>query len=443
MTTAILFVLFCSLFLALSYLESRRAQTLDDFCLAGRSASGWSAGLSIAASSIGASATIGVCGLAFEAGFPAFWWLGAGAIGLVLSAILLVDRIRAQRPVSLLGAIEESAGRPAAKLAAIVILAAWTGILAAQFSAMGASQTGEAGDYGWMTKNTMFPGMESVFTARLNNLYIIDTQYGKHIVKVTDRSEPMLKKKVAILEKEALPSGNTINEYYVQANELATKADGKYENLKKVADEEGLALLTRNNLREGEERVGSVNDRTKEISKWAYEAKEGKVSNVLNINNDYYVVAALKKIHKKGYTPVNEVAASISNILYTQKLGEKKAAEVAEKIAGLDSMQAIADTLGTAVSTRDGISFSSYMNQGLDPKFIGAVSVAEEGVISAPLAGNIGVYVYKVTSRDSGTSFTEDDAKNQAAQMSYYASQSLLPVMMQDADVEDNRARFF
>lgn len=137
MTTAILFVLFCSLFLALSYLESRRAQTLDDFCLAGRSASGWSAGLSIAASSIGASATIGVCGLAFEAGFPAFWWLGAGAIGLALSAILLVDRIRAQRPVSLLGAIEESAGRPAAKLAAIVILAAWTGILAAQFSAMG------------------------------------------------------------------------------------------------------------------------------------------------------------------------------------------------------------------------------------------------------------------------------------------------------------------
>ena len=315
--------------------------------------------------------------------------------------------------------------------------------VAAQFSAMGASQTGEAGDYGWMTKNTMFPGMESVFTARLNNLYIIDTQYGKHIVKVTDRSEPLLKKKVAILEKEALPSGNTINEYYVQANELATKADGKYENLKKVADEEGLALLTRNNLREGEERVGSVNDRTKEISKWAYEAKEGKVSNVLNINNDYYVVAALKKIHKKGYTPVNEVAASISNILYTQKLGEKKAAEVAEKIAGLDSMQAIADTLGTAVSTRDGISFSSYMNQGLDPKFIGAVSVAEEGVISAPLAGNIGVYVYKVISRDSGTSFTEDDAKNQAAQMSYYASQSLLPVMMQDADVEDNRARFF
>lgn len=317
------------------------------------------------------------------------------------------------------------------------------GNIAAQYSALNTPQSGEPGDYGWMTKNTMFPGMESVFTARTNNFYIIDTQYGKHIVEVTDRTEPLQKRKVAILEKEALPSGNTINEYYVQANELATKADGKYDNLKKVAEEEGLALLTRNNLREGDENVGSINDRTKEISKWAYEAKEGRVSNVLNINNDYYVVAALKKIHKKGYAPVSEVASSINSILYSQKLGEKKAAEVAEKIAGLGSMKAIADTLGTTVSTREGISFSSYMNQGLDPKFIGAVSAAEDGVISGPLAGNIGVYVYKVTARNEGASFTEDDVRSRDMQMSYYASQSLLPMMMQDAKVEDNRARFY
>lgn len=317
------------------------------------------------------------------------------------------------------------------------------GNVAAQYSAFNNPQAGAPGEYGWMTKNSMFPGVESVFTAKLNDIYVIETQYGKHIVKVTDRTTPVLKKKVAILEKEALPSGNTINEFYVKANELATKADGKYDNLKKVVDEEGLALLTRNNLREGDENVGSINDRTKEISKWAFESKEGKVSNVLNINNDYYVVAALKKIHKEGYAPVSDEAANISSIIYNRKLGEKKAAEVAEKIAGLTSMEAIADTLGTTVSKREGISFASYMNQGLDPKFIGAVSAAQEGVISAPLAGTIGVYVYKVDSRDTGSSFTEDDARSREQQMAYYSTQSLLPVMMQDAGVEDNRARFY
>ena len=81
--------------------------------------------------------------------------------------------------------------------------------------------------------------------------------------------------------------------------------------------------------------------------------------------------------------------------------------------------------------------------QGLDPKFVGAASVAEEGIINGPVVGNIGVYVYKVTGRETGAFYTEDDAKNMESQMSYYASQMLLPTMMDDADVKDNRARFF
>ena len=106
-------------------------------------------------------------------------------------------------------------------------------------------------------------------------------------------------------------------------------------------------------------------------------------------------------------------------------------------------MNAIAEALGTTVSTKDGVAFSSMSNQGLDPKFIGAASVAEEGKIYGPLAANIGVYVYKVTGRDTGAFFTEDDAKARDAQMSQYSSQMVLPVMMEDGDVKDNRARFF
>ena len=81
--------------------------------------------------------------------------------------------------------------------------------------------------------------------------------------------------------------------------------------------------------------------------------------------------------------------------------------------------------------------------QGLDPKFIGAVSVAPVGKVSAPVAGSIGVYVYKVTNRETGAFFTEDDAKNRQAQMNMYSSQMIIPVMMTDADVKDNRARFY
>ena len=112
-------------------------------------------------------------------------------------------------------------------------------------------------------------------------------------------------------------------------------------------------------------------------------------------------------------------------------------------VAGLEDMQAIAEALGTTVSTKEGVAFSSLTSQGLDPKFVGAASVAEEGKVCGPVAGNIGVYVYKVTGHDTGAFFTEDDAKARDAQMAQYTTQMVVPVMMDDADLKDNRARFY
>ena len=314
--------------------------------------------------------------------------------------------------------------------------------VAAMYSADQNPNVAERGDIGWMTQTYMIPGMESVMTAPLNRIFIIDTQYGKHIVKVTDRTEPLLKKQVAILEKESIASKETFNRYYSQANNIAAKSAGKYENFRKAVEEEGLYAHPVNRMLESSNRLGAIDD-TKEVTRWAFDAKKGKVSDIITVNNNYFFVVALKDIHKEGYATVSEVTPGIRNILYREKLGVKKAAEVAEKIKGLDNLQAIADALGTTVSTKEGIAFSSLTSQGLDPKFIGAVSVAEEGKICGPLAGNIGVYVYKVTGHDTSAFFTEDDARARESQISQYSLQMLVPVMMQDADVKDNRARFY
>ncbi len=314
--------------------------------------------------------------------------------------------------------------------------------VAALYSADQNTNAPERGDIGWMTQNYMIPGMESVMTAKTGEIYTLDTQYGTHIVEVTRKTAPIEKKQVAILEKSIIASKATYNDYYSKANVLATKAAGKYESFKNAVAEEGLYAHPVNRMLEGTDRLGSI-DHTKEITRWAFDAKKGKVSNIITVNNNYFFVVAVKDIHKEGYATVAEVAPRIRNIIYAEKLGEKKAAEVAEKIEGLGSMSAIAEALGTTVSTKDNITFASLSSQGLDPKFIGAVSVAEPGVISKPLAGNIGVYVYKVTGHDTGAFFTEDDAKARDSQMSQYSLQMLMPVMLDDADVKDNRARFF
>ena len=287
----------------------------------------------------------------------------------------------------------------------------------------------------WITQT---PGFEDVMTAAKNSKVTVNGL----TFQVLDRTAPVAKKRVAVLEKTAIASEKTKSGFYSQANTFASKAAGKYENFQKALEEEGVYAHPVNKMLEGTNRLGSI-DNTREVTRWAFDAKVGDVSNIITVDNNYFIVAALKGVHKEGFTPVEEVAASITNILYSEKAGQKKAEEVAEKIAGLTDMEAIATALQTTVSTKDGVAFASMGAQGLDPKFIGAASVAEDGKICGPLAGSIGVYVYKVTGRDTGAFFTEDDAKARDAQMSQYATQMVVPVMMEDAEVTDNRARFY
>ena len=287
----------------------------------------------------------------------------------------------------------------------------------------------------WITQT---PGFEDVMTAAKNSKVTVNGL----TFQVLDRTAPVAKKRVAVLEKTAIASEKTKSGFYSQANTFASKAAGKYENFQKALEEEGVYAHPVNKMLEGTNRLGSI-DNTREVTRWAFDAKVGDVSNIITVDNNYFIVAALKGVHNEGFTPVEEVAASITNILYSEKAGQKKAEEVAEKIAGLTDMEAIATALQTTVSTKDGVAFASMGAQGLDPKFIGAASVAEDGKICGPLAGSIGVYVYKVTGRDTGAFFTEDDAKARDAQMSQYATQMVVPTMMEDAEVTDNRARFY
>ena len=282
------------------------------------------------------------------------------------------------------------------------------------------------------------PGFEALMTADKNAQMTINGM----VFQVLDKTAPVAKKRVAILEKTAQPSDATRSSFYAKANTLATKSAGKYEKFQTAVQEEGLYAHPFNKMPEGANRLGSV-EHTKEVTRWAFDAKVDEVSNIISIDNKYYVIAALKGVHKEGYTPVAEVATRIESVLYQEKLAEKKAAEVAEKIQGMTELEAVAEALGTTVSSKEDVTFASFTSSGLDNKFIGAASVAEEGVLNGPVKGNTGVYVYKVTGRSEGAFFTEDDAKNRDMQMNYSALRMLLPVMMDAADVKDNTARFY
>jgi len=300
---------------------------------------------------------------------------------------------------------------------------------------------GEQGNVGWMTQTYMIPGFESVLTAQVGKPYIVKTQYGTHIVEVAKRTAPVAKKQVAILEKTALASGETFNSYYAQASKFSKIAAGKYNNYKAAVDSMGLYSHPMK-VTEATSSYGSISQ-AKEVTRWVFDNKVGKVSEIITVNNNYLFVATVTGIHKEGIAKIDEVKEAIRQQLYAQKASEKAAADIAQKIQGIIDLQAIADTLHSSVSTGVDVRFASLAGQGLDPKFIGAASVAPEGKICGPVAGTIGTYIFKVNSRDTGSFYTEDDARNAATQMNNYTTQMILPVMMMESDVRDHRARFY
>lgn len=106
------------------------------FFVNNRGSSALGVGLSIIVSCVGASATVGMAGLAFKVGTPAFWWLGAGCVGLTLLSLFLAEKVRASGAYTMPELVERYLGAPARPLVSAVILPAWMAILAAQFVAL-------------------------------------------------------------------------------------------------------------------------------------------------------------------------------------------------------------------------------------------------------------------------------------------------------------------
>ncbi len=239
---------------------------------------------------------------------------------------------------------------------------------------------------------------------------------------------------------------------YVVVDVNAETEDAEYEKLentlvgakdfKAVAEENGYIVAS-----EAVDMYATVLGSVAEVEnlvKWAFkETATGGVSDIYTVSNGdntYFVIASLAQVNEEGYASVEDVKAGVQNVLYMEKAADKKLAEVTEKVAGLTDLKAVAQALGTSVSTRDNLTFAS---SDFDQKFTGAASVAEKGVLNAPFKGSNGIYVYKVTDGSEAAFFTEDDAQMTEAQLNYMYGQVLPYVVNMEANVKDYSYLYF
>ena len=302
-------------------------------------------------------------------------------------------------------------------------------------------------EMGWMTQEFNEANNFSEFNA------VFDVPVGKAIavrlssiqaiavMKVTDRTKPAERVKLATLTKNITPSDETYRDFLMEATMLADKSDGKYDNFSAAVREDDLPVTPASRITEATRRIGTV-DNAREVVTWAFDAKEGQVSDVITVDNKYYFVVALTKARKEGYVPINEVSTDIYNVLALEKRLQIAADDVQAATQGLGTLEQMAEALGTTVSHQSGVSFGST-SAALDPAFIGAIAAAPKGKICGPVKGQIGVYMFQVVDNQAGAYYTEDDIALRVSQEAQYRQQYLSTVMAEEADVKDNRARFY
>ena len=260
------------------------------------------------------------------------------------------------------------------------------------------------------------------------------------IVRVLEQAADSAR--VAVFQKNIKISDETKTEIYGKAQKFLAAANGSYEEFLAACTEQGV-FATPANINVNTESLGFI--KAKEAIRWANDNKAGKVSDLIKVNSnadgiERYLVVAVKAVSDAEFTPVEKVASQIEGVLLADKLSAKAKADVAAKIEGKATLEEIAEVLETEVKSAASVTFAQA---NLPAAIVGAASVAQEGVVSAPVADDSGVYVFKVTSTEKGGYTAEDVVRNDAQKAQVAANYNGTYVAVQNAEIEDNRGNFF
>ncbi len=130
-------LLFGSCMAAAGLAAARQLRGYEAFLTAGRRHGEWAIGFSIAATAVGATATVGLMDEAARKGWSAYWFMGAAALGLVIQGATVAARIRTSGVRTFGELVELQLGRSFQTASSVLIVLGWTAIIAAQFKAAG------------------------------------------------------------------------------------------------------------------------------------------------------------------------------------------------------------------------------------------------------------------------------------------------------------------
>ena len=316
--------------------------------------------------------------------------------------------------------------------------------LAKDFSDDPSAQTNN-GDLGWFTDGMMVHNFnEFVQDNKVGTIGMVETPFGYHIIKVTDRNEAAPKARIAVLAHEITPSSATYQNVFAEANKFVTE-NTTAEDFNKAIEEQGLNKRTYPSLRKNTNFITGISN-PRQIVRWAFDenTKVGDMSTIFDLDN-MYVVAVLTKSVEEGFTPYEEIADRYQFVIKKEKKGAMLAEQA--KTYGTDYQKMI-DNMKGEKTTVDNVTFEGrgFGNFGVEDKVIGTVIGMKEGEVSEPIVGGNGLFVVKVTKETPAAATTDYSSivreyrtrfNNQILNNSAYSA------LKDNVKIEDNSILFY
>lgn len=310
------------------------------------------------------------------------------------------------------------------------------------------SNKAKGGDLGYFAQGSMVPEFnDACFNGKKGDLKVVKTQFGYHLLRITDQKDFKPAVKIAVITKELVAGSATTNAIYSKASDFTSSAkDAKA--FDDVAKKKNLEKRIADNITRTQSMVSGLGN-ARELARWAFTAKINDVSPIMNLDNKM-VIAKLVSRSEKGTTRNLE---SLKPQLETEIKKEKKGKMLADQYKGKATLEEIATAAAqqvVAVDTLTLLGGGAQTEIANEPKVLGsAFNKANLNKVSPGIAGQNGVYFLKVNNQSIAKPEATHgidvltEAQQLQMQISNQAPNMIPYILKRKADIEDNRGSFY
>ena len=300
----------------------------------------------------------------------------------------------------------------------------------------------KGGDLDWFTDGAMVPQFNQfVVENPVGTLGVVETMFGYHVVKVTGKTQPQPKARLAYLTHEITASTKTYQNTFAEANKFVSQ-NRTYEQFNQAIEDQGLTKRTMPRMNKATYQITGI-DNPREIVRWAFDSKtkKGDVSDKVFELDNMFVVAALTGIVNEGYAPLDVVAEQSKYQILNKKKGEMAVDKM--KACGND-VNRMVNELGAESTSVSDITIDSRVlgNFGVEADIVGTLLGMKEGEEVGPIAGNSSAFIIKNVkfTQPATTNDFSDIIREKTSQFSNKVlNNGVYNALRNSAKIKDNR----